>query len=195
MTVGAVVIVMLMLVMFMGGEEPDDASNDHLLVISPPAAATTTSTSTTAVASEIEVKSAQSKCPPGSTSGMDAFAGESGKAWSCVRAFKVDGQVLSIDLGTVREIDSIGIVPGWDSVSPDGEDQWSKYRTVSRVSYQFDDADTSLYTQQTMDQRTLVVTKFTPPIRASKIVLTVLESKGDSSLNTTAISAITIRGR
>ncbi len=125
---------------------------------------------------------------------MDAFSGEPGKAWSCARAFKVDGQVLNIDLGKTYQIDSIGIVPGWDSVSKDGADQWAKYRTVSRVSYQLDDDRATVYTQQTLDQRTLVVTKLDPPIRASRIVLTVLESKGEPTINVTAISSIVLMG-
>ncbi|WP_280455363.1 hypothetical protein [Nocardia brasiliensis] len=66
---------------------------------------------------------------------------------------------------------------------------------MSRVSYQFADPDTTTYTQQTLDQRALVVTKLAPPVSASKIVLTVLASKGDPTVNTVAISSIMIIGR
>ncbi|MCX4092204.1 hypothetical protein [Nocardia sp. alder85J] len=149
---------------------------------------------TSVASSALTAKAATSHCPPGSTPGMDAFAGQ-GKAWSCVRAFKVDGQVLTIDLGRTYQIDSIGIVPGWDSVGADGVDQWTKYRTASRVSYQFNDAANTVYTQQTLDQRGLVVTKMSTPITASKVVLTVLESKGDPTSNTVAVSSIVITGR
>ncbi len=145
--------------------------------------------------SVIEVRSAVSQCPPGGTDAMDAFSGEPGKAWSCARAYQVDGQIMRIDLGKTYEIDSIAIVPGWDHVGTDGVDQWAKNRTVSRVSYQFDDEDATVYTQETLDQRTLVETKIDPPIQASEIVLTVLESAGESSVNTTAISSIVITGR
>lgn len=144
--------------------------------------------------SAIQVRSAESHCPAGSTPGMDAFGSQPGQAWSCSRAYKVDGQVLSIDLGKNYQIESIGIVPGWDSVDADGVDLWSKYRTVSRVSYRFDDAKATMYVQKTMDQRTLVVTNIEPPVDASKVVLTVLASKGDASLNTIAISSIVITG-
>ncbi|AHH16424.1 F5/8 type C domain-containing protein [Nocardia nova SH22a] len=139
-------------------------------------------------------KSAVSKCSAGSTDGMDAFSGEPGKAWSCKRSFKIDGQILTIDLGKRYQVDSIGIVPGWDSVGADGSDQWSKYRTVSRVSYEFNDPTQKKYTQETLDQRSLVVTKIDPPVNASKIILTVQQSKGDTSVNTTAISSIVITG-
>jgi hypothetical protein len=126
---------------------------------------------------------------------MDAFSGEPDKAWSCPRAYKIDGQVLRIDLGKEYKIDSIAIVPGWDHVATDGTDQWTKFRTVSRVSYQLNDDDKTTYTQETLDQRSLVVTQIEPPIEASEITLTVLKSSGDTSANTVAISSIVITGQ
>ncbi|MBF6351331.1 MULTISPECIES: discoidin domain-containing protein [Nocardia] len=147
----------------------------------------------------ITVKGAESYCPTGSTDGMDAFSGEPDKAWSCVRAYKVDGQILRIDLGKEYKVDSIGIVPGWDHVGSDGTDQWTKFRTVSRVSYELDDGDeeteATIFTQDTLDQRSLVVTPIDPPVTANEIVLTVLKSSGESSVNTVAISSIVITGQ
>ncbi|WP_406231634.1 discoidin domain-containing protein [Nocardia sp. NBC_01009] len=195
LAVGAVlaVLLVLMLVTTGGGE---DQPQDRAFVVTPSQTAAPTTTAPPAAASSvIQVKSAQSKCPPGSTPAMDAFGGQPGKAWSCVRAYKVDGQIITIDLGKLYQIDSIGIVPGWDHIGTDGTDQWAKYRTVSRVSYQFNDGTTSVYTQPTLDQRTMVVTKLDPPVSASKIVLTVLESKGSPAINVTAISSVVITGR
>ncbi|MEU1985841.1 hypothetical protein [Nocardia sp. NPDC019395] len=143
----------------------------------------------------IQPESAEAKCPTGGTDGMDAFSGEPDKAWSCPRAFKIDGQVLRIDLGKEYEIDSIGVVPGWDHVDTDGTDQWTQNRTVSRLSYEFNDDEKTTYTQETLDQRSLVVTEMKKPIKASEIVLTVLKSSGDTSSNTVAISAIVITGQ
>ncbi|MFD0364568.1 discoidin domain-containing protein [Nocardia sp. GCM10030253] len=196
LAVGAVVAVLLVLLLVTtsgGGDNPQE----RVLVVTPSqtAVAPTTTGIPVVASSVIQVKSAQSKCPPGSTSAMDAFGGQPGKAWSCVRAYKVDGQILTIDLGKTYQIDSIGIVPGWDNIGADGTDQWAKYRTVSRVSYQFNDGNTTVYTQPTLDQRTMVVTKIEPPVSASKIVLTVLESKGDPTINVTAISSVVITGR
>ncbi|MET9025387.1 discoidin domain-containing protein [Nocardia sp. NPDC004168] len=193
--VAAVVAVLLLLLLITtGGGEKNTAQNQLLVVTPPPTSAASSASPAPPSSSIIQPKSAESKCPPGSTSGMDAFGGQTGKAWSCVRAYKVDGQVITIDLGKTYQIDSIGIVPGWDHISADGTDQWAKYRTVSRVSYQFDDGNKTVYTQPTLDQRTLVVTKMEPAVSASKIVLTVLESKGDASINTTAIASIVITG-
>ncbi len=188
------VLLIVVLVFTTGG---NNNSSTSLAVITPVSAAPAQSapaTSTAPADSTIQVKSAQSHCPPGGTPGMDAFSGDGGKAWSCARAYSVDGQVLTISLGKTYQVDSIGIVPGWDHTNPDGTDEWTKYRTVSRVSYRFDDPDATTYTQQTMDQRTLVVTKISPPVQADKVVLTVLESKGDPSVDTTAISSIVITG-
>ncbi|MEU7632244.1 discoidin domain-containing protein [Nocardia sp. NPDC049220] len=196
LAVGAVVAVLLVLLLITTGGQEKDTAQDQILVVTPPPTSAAPSTSAApAAGSIIQVKSADAKCPPGSTSAMDAFSGQSGKAWSCVRAYKVDGQVVTIDLGKTYQVDSIGIVPGWDNISSDGTDQWGKYRTVSRVSYRLDDGNKTVYTQPTLDQRTLVVTKIDPPVSASRIVLTVLESKGDPSVNTTAISSVVITGR
>ncbi|WP_327146961.1 discoidin domain-containing protein [Nocardia sp. NBC_01327] len=190
---GVLVVVLIVALLSGGGEHPADNQTVFATAAPSPAAAGQPTTTTAVSASAIEVKSAQSHCPPGGTPGMDAFAG-AGKAWSCTRAYKVDGQVLTIDLGRSYQIESIGITPGWDAVGSDGVDQWPKYRTASRVSYQFDDANATTYTQKTMDQRALVVTKVNPPVSASRIVVTVLASKGDPSINTIALSSIVITG-
>ncbi|WP_330257063.1 discoidin domain-containing protein [Nocardia sp. NBC_00565] len=196
LAVCAVLAVLLILALVSTGSKDEKPAVDRIAVITPSATAapTTKPEAAPAASGTIQVKSATAHCPPGSTPGMDAFGGQQGKAWSCVRAYKVDGQVLNIDLGKTYQIDSIGIVPGWDSVGTDGIDQWTKFRTASRVSYQFDDPNKTTYTQQTLDQRTLVVTKFEVPVQASKVVMTVLESKGDPTINTTAISSIVITG-
>lgn len=196
---GACVLVIAVLVALLVTTGGDDAPQDTTAL---PATATAPAAAPAAppappsavVGAPIQVKSATTQCPAGSTDGMDAFSGEDGKAWSCVRAFNVDGQVMTIDLGKQYEIDSIGIVPGFDHIAADGTDAWVEHRTVSRVSYALDDADRTTYTQDTMDQRTLVVTKIEPPIEASEIVLTVLKSNGSRSADDVAISSIVITG-
>ncbi|MFC3963061.1 hypothetical protein [Nocardia jiangsuensis] len=190
----ALALALILTLVTTGGRTDEQATVGTLVVTAPPLT-TAPSTSAVPLTEPIEVKSAQSTCPPGSTAAMDAFSGLPEKAWSCVRAYKVDGQVLTIDLGRTYEVDSIGIVPGWDSVAADGTDQWSRFRTVSRVSYQFDDGNSTVYTQQTLNQRTLVVTPIRPALRASRIVLTVLQSSGDAAVNTTAISSVVVTGR
>ncbi|WP_040834086.1 discoidin domain-containing protein [Nocardia brevicatena] len=193
----AAVVALLIVVLLVATGGKDDQDNRPLAVA--PAPPTTPAQQTPPQKGEaggtIEVESAKANCPPGSTDAMDAFSGEPGKAWSCVRAYKVDGQVMRIDLGKEYKVDSIGIVPGWDHIGSDGTDQWTKFRTVSRVSYELNDKNKTTYTQETLDQRSLVVTRIEPPIEASEIVLTVLESNGESAENAVAISSIVITGR
>ncbi|MBB5918741.1 hypothetical protein BJY24_007653 [Nocardia transvalensis] len=193
LAVAAVLIVLLIIALLSTGDG-DEPSNKVMVTQAPAATAPPSSAPAAPGPSPIQPKSVQAHCPKGATEGMDAFSGEPGKAWRCPRAYKVDGQVLTIDLGKTYDIESIGIVPGFDSVGPDGVDQWNKYRTVSRVSYRFNDATATTYTQQTLDQRNVVNTEIKPAVSASKITLTVLESKGDPSVNITAISSIVITG-
>lgn len=195
LAVGAVVAVLILILLIAtGGKEAPE--NESLAVTQlPPTPAEPPPEPVQEASETINVESAESHCPPGSTEGMDAFSDEPGKAWQCVRAYNVDGQVLNIDLGGEYEIDSIGIVPGWDHVDSDGTDQWSKYRTASRVSYQFDDEKKTTFTQETLDQRTLVTTEIEPPVTASEVTLTVLKSGGDSSSEAVALSSIAITGK
>ncbi|WP_280201480.1 discoidin domain-containing protein, partial [Nocardia cyriacigeorgica] len=194
LAVAAALAVLLVFILVVTGGEDKQPSQLQVLT-QPPTSAPPAPPPGPEPGSVIVPESAKSQCPPGGTDAMDAFSGEPGKAWSCERAYQVDGQIIRIDLGKTYEIESIAIVPGWDHVGTDGVDQWAKFRTVSRVSYQFDDKDDTVYTQETLDQRTLVETRIEPPVQASEIVLTVLESSGASSVNTTAISSIVITGR
>ncbi|MBF6175632.1 discoidin domain-containing protein [Nocardia blacklockiae] len=194
LAVAGVLVLLLILVFVTSGGEDKPSQNVVVTQASGGTPLPTSAAPATPASAPIQVRSAQAHCPQGSSDAMDAFSGESGKAWKCVRAYRVDGQVLTIDLGKTYQVDSIGIVPGFDSVGTDGTDQWSKYRTVSRVSYRFDDSNATTYTQQTLDQRNVVTTEIKPAVTASKITVTLLESKGDPSANTTAVSSIVITG-
>lgn len=194
LSAGAVLVVVLVLVLVTtGGEAQQPAITTS--VTPTPAPVATEPTESNSGAKPIDVVSATSHCPPGSTDGMDAFSGEAGKAWSCVRAYNVDGQVLTIDLGGVHLVESIAIVPGWDHIRADGVDEWTRHRTASKVSYQFDNENYTTYTQETLDQRGVVTTEMNPPVRASQVILTILASSGDRSLRDTAVSSIVITGQ
>lgn len=192
LAVAAVVALLIVTLLVVTGGKEESGSTPLAVTAAPTQAPPLTEPSGSGT---IMPEAAESSCPQGGTEGMDAFSGEPDKAWSCPRAYKLDGQVLRIDLGQEYEIDSIGIVPGWDHVGTDGADQWTKFRTVSRVSYQFEDADRTTYTQETLDQRSLVVTRIEPPLKSSEIVLTVLRSAGPRSANSVAISSIIITGQ
>src|SRR5262245_55988585 len=130
---GACSLVVAVLVAILVATGGDDHPQDTATATAPASApAAPPPPADVSVEAPIQVKSATTQCPAGSTDGMDAFGGEPGKAWSCVRAFKVDGQLMTIDLGKQYEIDSIGIVPGFDHIAADGTDEWAEHRTVSR---------------------------------------------------------------
>ncbi|MFB8281055.1 discoidin domain-containing protein [Nocardia colli] len=190
-------IALVIVLVLVSGNGRDDRPPDNLVAAAPNPSSGAPPTSAAAGPSDganIKVASAEATCPPGSTPGMDAFDGRPATAWSCVRAFNVDGQVLRVDLGQTYTIDAIGLVPGWDYIAPDNTDQWSRYRTVARVSYRFNDDRATTFTQRTLDQRKLVLTKIDPPVKASQVVLTVLQSSGGSGADATAISTIVIHG-
>lgn len=191
---GAVFVVLLILFLLLTGGNDSGSSQPVVMQTSRPPATSSSAAPPASTSKPIQPKSATSQCPPGSTSGMDAFDGQSGKAWDCVRAYSVDGQVLVIDLGKTYTIDSISLVPGWDHVNPDGSDEWSKHRTASTISYQFDDGPNTTYTQETLNQRKQVTSKINPTVTASQITITILKSAGDKSLNDTAISSVVITG-
>lgn len=203
---GCALAALLLLIFVTTGSKPKPSPGLVIATAPPPPAGAPTGSppgpggggsggSNTPSGSQITVRQAVTQCPAGSTNGMDAFSGEPRKAWSCVRAYQIDGQVMTIELGKSYHIDSIGIVPGFDFVDSDGVDQWTKHRTVARVSYEFEDGEHTTLTQDTMSQRKLVVTPVDPPVTASEVVLTVLKSDGDRSVNDVAISSIVITGK
>lgn len=192
LTLAGLAMLIIIILAFVGCQ-PSSPGNS-MVVVSSTAQAPASSDSAAVTDGPIQVRAATSECPPGSTSAMDAFDGQEGKAWDCVRAYHVDGQILTIDLGKAYAVTSISIVPGWDHLDADGTDEWTKHRTAEKVSYQFDDANETTYTQETMNQRKEVTTKIDPPVTATGIIVTILNSTGDPALNDTAISSIVITG-
>ncbi|MGW4843028.1 discoidin domain-containing protein [Nocardia brasiliensis] len=192
--IAAAAMALVLILVLMIGTGSDESPQQLVIAVPNPSSAPSSAPAGPPAGANIKVVSAQATCPPGGTPGMDAFDGRPATAWSCGRSFNLDGQVLRIDLGRSYAIDSIGLVPGWDDVASDGTDQWSRYRTVSRVSYRFNDERTTTFEQRTLDQRRLVTTKIEPPVHASQVVLTVLRSSSAGAADTTAISTIVIHG-
>ncbi|MFI6218491.1 discoidin domain-containing protein [Nocardia vulneris] len=188
------VLALVVILVLVTGTGQDDPPQQLIAAAPNPSSAPASAPADPPTGANIKVVSAEATCPPGGTPGMDAFDGRPATAWSCGRSFNVDGQVLRIDLGRSYAIDSIGLVPGWDDIATDGTDQWSRYRTVSRVSYRFNDERITTFTQRTLDQRRLVTTKIEPPVHASQVVLTVLQSSSAGTADATAISTIVIHG-
>lgn len=145
------------------------------------------------------VVSASARCPAPSSDPMNALRPESAQPWICVRAWQIDGQLLKITFARPYVISAVGIIPG-ASTEIDGEDQWIKYRTVSRLSWTFNDPARTTVSQTTGDRRELLPLPVTSascdttpdcPIVASAVTLTIQNTSEPS--NPGSIEATTNR--
>lgn len=139
----------------------------------------------------ISVKAASARCPAPSSDPMNAVRPDSTQAWICVRAWGIDGQVLELTLDGPYVITAVRIMPGVNAEA-DGQDQWLKYRTVSRAAWTFNDAAHTKITQSTDSRRELLTQTVAPtdcassPCRvvASQVVLTVEKTTAPASAPT-----------
>jgi len=122
---------------------------------------------------------ASANCPTGSTSAAALTDARSGAAWICVRGqlgARVDGQVLRVDLGGSYVLSAVSVTPGWVARSPGGVDEWLQHRVVSRLQYVFDDADRTIFTQDTGGVHGPVTTALPTRVLASKVTVIVLQT-------------------
>ena len=122
---------------------------------------------------------ASANCPTGSTSAAALTDARSGAAWVCVRGqlgARVDGQVLRVDLGGSYVLSAVSVTPGWVARSPGGVDEWLQHRVVSRLQYVFDDADRTIFTQDTGGVHGPVTTALPTRVLASKVTVIVLQT-------------------
>jgi hypothetical protein len=146
----------------------------------PSAAAAAPPASTPIVDGPIPVKSASARCPAPSSDPMGAVRPDSTQPWICVRAWGIDGQVLTLTLDGPYVITAVRIMPGVNAES-DGQDQWLRYRTLTRVAWSFNDADRTKIVQSTDNRRELLTETVAPAdcasagcsVVASQVALTV----------------------
>ena len=139
----------------------------------------------------IPVKAASARCPAPSSDPMNAVRPDSSQPWICVRAWGIDGQVLDLTLDGPYVISAVRIMPGVNAEA-DGQDQWLKYRTVSRAAWTFNDAARTKIVQSTDNRRELLTQTVAPtncassPCRvvASQVVLTVEKTAAPASAPT-----------
>lgn len=126
-------------------------------------------------------------------------------AWICQRAMGVDGVVAEIDFGKDVTITQVSIVPGFDYLSNTGTNEWTNYRTVNRVSWQFDESGKETVTQDITPAQGSEATKtLDKPVTTRKIYMKVMGTqKSDpaapdpapgSAQDAFAISSITLTG-
>ncbi len=106
-----------------------------------------------------------------------AFDGDLTTAWVCTRAKNQDGQQLQVDFGRQVTLTQIRIIGGFDATAPDGTDQWSKHRIVTKLEIYFPrDLRRDPVTIDTGGVRDWRFVALTPPATVSKLLIRVAET-------------------
>jgi len=146
--------------------------------------------------SPIPVVTAKARCPAPSSEPMDAIrATSSGQFWKCVRAWQLDGQLLELTFDKSYVVTAVSVMPG-ANVEVEKQDQWVKYRTVTRLSWTFNDAGHTRCTQTTDNVRKLATLNVTAanchhtgpwqPVVASAATVTIEKTSEPSNPNSVA---------
>ena len=129
--------------------------------------------------------------------GRVAVDGRDDTAWRCDG--DGIGHALVIDLGTVRTIDGVGIVPGYAKTDPaDGTDRYAQDRRISVVRYAFDDGTTVTQNLDTDPAHRAPQWVAFPAERTEHVVVLVLSSvpgsevNGQPAVDKVAISEVTV---
>lgn len=106
-----------------------------------------------------------------------AFDGDFNTAWECTRVKNKDGQNIQVDFGRQVTLSQIRFTSGFDATAPDGSDQWSKHRIVTKYLVYFpkelNREPVELVTNGDRDWRPVNIT---PPATVSKILIKVVET-------------------
>ncbi|GAY17272.1 hypothetical protein [Mycobacterium sp. shizuoka-1] len=192
-SVAAVAVVLVTLALSGSGDDPA-APSAQIAAEPPPIAQSSPGPAAASVVTDVplgpeSVLSATARCPAPSSDPMNALRPDSAQPWVCVRAWQVDGQLLEIIFDRPYVISSVGIMPG-ASTEVDGQDQWVKYRTVSRLTWSFNDPARTKVSQTTGDRRELMVTPIVAtgcssapdcPVIASAVTITIEKTSEPSN--------------
>ena len=106
-----------------------------------------------------------------------AFDGDFNTAWVCTRAKNQDGQQLQVDFDRQVTITQIRVIGGFDATAPDGTDQWSKHRIVTKLEVYFPkDLRRDPVTIDTGGARDWRFISLNPPATVSKLLIRVAET-------------------
>lgn len=145
------------------------------------------------------------RCANEDTNPTSMFDPNKSVAWICQRALGVDGVVAEIDFGKDVTISQVSLVPGFDYLSNTGTNEWTNYRTVTRVAWQFDEAGKETVIQDIVPAQGSEATKsLEQPYTTRKIYMKILSTeKSDpaapdaepgSPQDAFAVSSVTVTG-
>ena len=140
---------------------------------------------------------ASADCPAGSTSAQALTDTTTDSAWVCVRGAQdatVDGQVLRIDLHRSYVLAAVSITPGWVAKTPGGKDEWLQHRVVTRVQYIFNDADTTVFAQDTGNTHGPVAAPLPHKLVTSHVTMVVLQTARPPAAAAPSAAAPTMPG-
>ena len=155
--------------------------------VNPPAAPTTTAAAPPPPPSQLPLNrdtilsgvKAADVCPrdPNYSDSNRAFDGDFNTAWVCTRAKNQDGQQLQVDFGRQVTLTQIRVIGGFDATAPDGTDQWSKHRIVTKLEVYFPkDLKRDPVTIDTGGVRDWRFISLNPPATVSKLLVRVAET-------------------
>ncbi|WP_051515808.1 discoidin domain-containing protein [Candidatus Blastococcus massiliensis] len=114
-------------------------------------------------------------------------------AWRCPGS--AVGQQLVFDFGRPVTVASVGLVPGYDKVDPvDGTDRFGENRTVTGVTWRFDDGTTHRQ-EIAAPTRALARTELDEPATTTRVVLEITRTGNDAAVRDfTTISDVAFVG-
>lgn len=194
----AVVVLIGALVMFRGGDReptPTEPQADGVATPAPQAEPVAPTPAPQPIDNQAIPFTAQADCYAGSTPAQSVTDTATDSAWVCVRGpagGRGDGWVLYANFNATYLVSSLSMTPGWVPKTPGGRDEWLQHRVPRIVQYNFcktalgsfggttqpvcNDADLTVFTQDTNNARGPVPATLPNPTLASWVAVIIRET-------------------